>query len=70
MTTDGELLAHRRAALEETRGGLPPTPSNQFFGVGPITDQIIADQQAVADTFQKLGLLPHPVTVAEAVATV
>ena len=38
MTTDGELLAHRRAALEETRGGLPPTPSNQFFGVGPITD--------------------------------
>ena len=42
----------------------------QSFGVGPITDQIIADQQAVADTFQKLGLLPHPVTVAEAVATV
>ncbi|WP_283179749.1 sulfonate ABC transporter substrate-binding protein [Gemmobacter sp. 24YEA27] len=39
----------------------------QSFGVGPITDQVVADQQAVADTFHKLGLLPKPITVADAV---
>ncbi|WP_323718017.1 NAD(P)-dependent oxidoreductase [Paracoccus aminovorans] len=38
MLTDGELLAHRKSALDETRGGVPPVPSNPFFGVGPITD--------------------------------
>lgn len=41
--------------------------ARQSFGVAPITDQVIADQQAVADTFAKLGLLPAPVTVADAV---
>ena len=40
----------------------------QSFGVAPITDQVVADQQAVADTFLKLGLLPHAITVADAVA--
>ncbi len=41
--------------------------SRQSFGVAPITDQVIADQQAVADTFLKLGLLPNAITVADAV---
>ena len=40
----------------------------QSFGVAPITDQVVADQQAVADTFLKLGLLPNAITVADAVA--
>lgn len=39
----------------------------QSFGVGPITDQVVADQQAVADTFHKLGLLPAAINVADAV---
>jgi sulfonate transport system substrate-binding protein len=43
------------------------TFSRKSFGVAPINDQVIADQQAVADTFLKLGLLPNTPTVADAV---
>jgi sulfonate transport system substrate-binding protein len=37
------------------------------FAVGPITEDIIATQQAVADRFFKLGLIPKPVVVRDAV---
>ena len=37
------------------------------FAVGPVTEDIIATQQAVADRFFKLGLIPKPVVVREAV---
>jgi len=37
------------------------------FAVGPITDNIIATQQGVADRFFKLGLIPRPVVVRDAV---
>jgi sulfonate transport system substrate-binding protein len=37
------------------------------FLIGPITDEIIATQQAVADRFHKLGLIPKPVVVRDAV---
>ena len=37
------------------------------FAVGPITDDIIATQQGVADRFFKLGLIPRPVVVRDAV---
>lgn len=37
------------------------------FAVGPITDDIIATQQAVADRFFKLGLIPRPIVVHDAV---
>ncbi|ACK49745.1 aliphatic sulfonates family ABC transporter, periplsmic ligand-binding protein [Methylocella silvestris BL2] len=39
----------------------------QNFGVAPLTEKVVADQQLIADTFLKLGLLPKPVNVAEAV---
>ena len=39
----------------------PPSP------VGPITPQIVAQQQAVADAFWRLQLLPQPIRVADAV---
>ena len=39
----------------------------QSFGVGPLTDKVIADQQLVADTFFSLGLLPKKIVVADAV---
>ena len=42
--------------------------SRQSFGVAPLTDEVVADQQAVADTFEALGLLPKPVTVSDALA--
>ena len=37
------------------------------FAVGPITDDIIATQQGVADRFFKLGLIPRPVAVRDIV---
>ena len=33
------------------------------FAIGPITDDIIATQQDVADRFYKLGLIPKPIVV-------
>jgi sulfonate transport system substrate-binding protein len=37
------------------------------FAVGPVTDDVIATQQGVADRFFKLGLIPRPVVVRDAV---
>lgn len=42
--------------------------SRQNFGVQPLTPEVIANQQKVADTFAALGLLPKPVRISEAVA--
>jgi len=39
------------------------------FPFGPITPEIIASQQAIADRFHKLGLIPRAITVREAVWT-
>jgi sulfonate transport system substrate-binding protein len=37
------------------------------FAIGKLTDEIIATQQGVADRFQKLGLIPRPIIVRDAV---
>jgi len=37
------------------------------FLIGPVTDDIVTTQQAVADRFHKLGLIPKPVVVRDAV---
>ena len=37
------------------------------FPIGPVTDDIIAAQQAVADRFYKLGLIPKPIAVRDIV---
>ena len=37
------------------------------FAVGKLTDEIIGTQQAVADRFQKLGLIPRPIAIRDAV---
>jgi len=39
----------------------------QSFGVTPLSDKVIADQQLVADTFHALGLLPKKINIADAV---
>ena len=36
--------------------------------MAPLTDEVVADQQAVADTFEDLGLLPKPIAIRDAVA--
>jgi sulfonate transport system substrate-binding protein len=41
--------------------------SRQGYGVRPITDEVVAEQQKIADTFQQLKLIPKPITVADAV---
>ncbi len=37
------------------------------FVIGPVTDEIIDTQQAVADRFHKLGLIPKPIVVRDIV---
>ncbi|HVJ41866.1 MAG TPA: sulfonate ABC transporter substrate-binding protein [Dongiaceae bacterium] len=37
------------------------------FGLRPIDDSVIAEQQKIADTFLQLGLIPKPINVADVV---
>ena len=37
------------------------------YGVRPLDDAVVAEQQRIADTFHGLGLLPKPITVKDAV---
>jgi sulfonate transport system substrate-binding protein len=39
----------------------------QSYGIKPITESVIADQQREADTFFALGLLPKQITISEVV---
>ena len=39
----------------------------QSFGVKPLDDAVVAEQQRIADTFHALGLIPAPIAIAEAV---
>lgn len=41
--------------------------SRSAFTIGPLTEDIIATQQGVADRFHKLGLIPKPIVVRDAV---
>jgi sulfonate transport system substrate-binding protein len=39
----------------------------QTYGIKPLDQGVVAEQQRIADTFHKLGLLPKPVVIADAV---
>jgi sulfonate transport system substrate-binding protein len=39
------------------------------FPFGPVTEEIVVSQQAVADRFHRLGLIPRPINVRDAVWT-
>jgi sulfonate transport system substrate-binding protein len=41
--------------------------SRQAWGVRPITPEVLADQQKIADTFFSLGLIPTPIKVETAI---
>ena len=41
--------------------------SRQGYGVAPLTPEVVAAQQKIADTFHELGLLPKPINVSDAV---
>lgn len=38
----------------------------QSYGIKPVTDSVIADQQQVADTFYALGLVPRQIRISDA----
>ena len=46
--------------MVERRGAAP---------VGPLTTELVKEQQLVADAFTELGLIPRPIRVADAIAT-
>ena len=37
------------------------------FSFGPLTEKVIAEQQAVADRFHRIGLIPKPIVVRDIV---
>jgi sulfonate transport system substrate-binding protein len=45
------------------------TVARSEFAFGPLTEQVVAQQQAVADRFYKLGLIPKPIAVRDIVWT-
>lgn len=70
---DRYVQENRPAAIKAIAdfSGLDAGVVNRFIGrrprspVGPLTAQTVADQQRVADSFHKLGLIPKPVRVAD-----
>jgi sulfonate transport system substrate-binding protein len=60
------------AALYADASGVPleaqkKSVARAEFAVGPLTDNIIAQQQAVADRFQRIGLIPEKINVRDIV---
>lgn len=41
------------------------TLKRQAYGIKPVTDTVIADQQQVADTFFALGLIPRQIKISD-----
>ena len=41
--------------------------AREEFTFGPLSDQVLSEQQAVADRFLRLGLIPAPVRVRDIV---
>ncbi len=65
-------IATRSAALFSEASGVDIEAQKRAvaraeFSFGPMTDKVIAEQQAVADRFQRLGLIPAPIDVRDIV---
>ncbi len=59
-----------KAIAEQT--GLPEevtlkVENRRLYGIGPVTPEVIADQQALADLFFDLGIIPERIDIASAV---
>lgn len=62
------------AALYSEASGVPLTAQQRAvaraeFTFGPLTETVLAEQQAVADRFHRIGLIPKPITVRDIVWT-
>jgi sulfonate transport system substrate-binding protein len=72
--TDRWTVAHQAEATGLLAASLKlPVPvigqavGRMGFGVHPMTAEVTADQQKIADTFHALGLIPQPIDVSSAV---
>ncbi|MEI9991970.1 MAG: aliphatic sulfonate ABC transporter substrate-binding protein [Rhizomicrobium sp.] len=76
LCTVGQWIAANRAAASELVSKINGLDlaivsaafARADFGIVPLDAGIIARQQDVADDFARLGIIPHPVKVADAVA--
>jgi sulfonate transport system substrate-binding protein len=62
----------RRAGLLAANMGIRPelvgiALDRMGYGVAPLTPEVVADQQKIADTFHLLGLIPAAIDVSSAV---
>jgi sulfonate transport system substrate-binding protein len=60
------------AAILSPKVGIPADVlevalARQGYGVAPLTPEVVAEQQKIADTFHQLGLLPKPIAVSDPV---
>ena len=65
----GEVAAAVHAETKVDLAALERAIGRASFFVHPIDDRIIKNQQATADRFQALGLIPKPIVIREAVWT-
>ncbi len=72
--TDRWIMAHQAEATDLLAAGLKlPAPvvgqaiGRMGYGVRPMTPEVTADQQKIADTFHALGLIPQAIDVSSAV---
>jgi sulfonate transport system substrate-binding protein len=64
-----EVAAFLAPELGIEAAPLEKAEQRREYGVLPLTDDVIAAQQEVADAFQQIGLIPKPVNVQEIVWT-
>ena len=68
-TATGKWAEQHRDEVAKSLGAITGVPldiqtvaaNRSHFVVGPVTDDIVATQQGVADRFFKLGLIPKPI---------
>lgn len=65
----GEVATLLARATGLDRGSWQRAIDRTEFGVGPVTETAITEQQRVADRFHRLGLIPRPVNVRDIVWT-
>ena len=64
--TDIHAVAEQLAPADRaSRPGLEVALKRQAYGIKPVTDGVLADQQQVADTFFALGLIPKPIRISD-----
>ncbi|MBE9179694.1 sulfonate ABC transporter substrate-binding protein [Oculatella sp. LEGE 06141] len=55
------------AELGIDKAALDLAEKRRGYGVEPLTEQVVAQQQEIADTFLKLGLIPNEIKIADAI---